>query len=293
MNGPAKPALAKPAPAKQAGLFALALLWGLAGSAEAARGAQDPGIAFDPEAAIAYSQAAIGRDLDDYAFLDTRRRPVRLADYRGKPLVVNLVFTACAESCPIVVQTLQDAVAVAQDSLGEDSFSVVTIGFDTRDDTPERMRAFAHGQGVDLANWAFLSGDAATLERLVENLGFIYFPSPRGFDHLAQTTVIDAEGRVYRQVYGAAFEAPALVEPLMELVFGRRPEAGAVTNLVNRIRLFCTYYDPTSQRYRFDYSIFIAFAVGAASLLGLAVVLLRAWWRTRAQIPPSAPEARP
>jgi protein SCO1/2 len=259
----------------------------------AVRAEQDPNIAFDPKEAIAYSQAAIGRDLGDYSFLDTRHRPVRLAAFRGKPLVVNLVFTACSDSCPIVVQTLQDAVAVARDSLGEDSFSVVTIGFDSRGDTPERMRAFAHGQGVDLANWTFLSGEPEALERLVENLGFIYFPSPRGFDHLAQTTVIDPEGRIYRQVYGATFKAPALVEPLMELVFGRRAEASAVENLVNRIRLFCTYYDPNSQRYRFDYSIFIAFAIGAASLLGLAVLLLRAWWRSRFAAPSGVPESRP
>lgn len=236
---------------------------------------------FDQSAAIAYSQAAIGRALGDYNFLDTRRRTVRLSDYRGKPLVVNMVFTACSDSCPIVVQTLQRAVDVAQDAVGKDAFSVVTIGFDARDDTPERMRSFAHSQGVDMSNWDFLSGDAAAIEGLVENLGFIYYPSPRGFDHLAQTTVIDAEGRVYRQVYGPVFSAPALVEPLIDLVFGRPAESGALAYLANRIRLFCTYYDPTRERYRFDYSIFIALAVGAGSLIGVGAVLVRAWLKAR------------
>ncbi len=251
-------------------------------SIEAAAASTSPAPApFDQSAAIAYSQAAIGRALNDYSFLDTRRRPVRLSDYRGKPLVVNMVFTACAESCPIVVQTLQKAVDVAQDAVGKDAFSVVTIGFDARDDTPERMRAFARSQGVDLPNWEFLSGDAAAIEGLVENLGFIYYPSPRGFDHLAQTTVIDGEGRVYRQVYGAQFNAPALVEPLIDLVFGRPAESGTLTYLANRIRLFCTYYDPTRERYRFDYSIFIGLAVGAGSLIGVGVVLVRAWLKTR------------
>ncbi len=265
-------------PAKNAGALALILLCAAPG---AARSAADPGIAFDPKAAIAHSQAAIGRTLGDLGFLDTARREVRLADYRGRPLVVNMVFTACAESCPIVVQTLYDAVEVAQDTLGPDRFSVVTIGFDARADTPERMRAFARGQGVDLPNWSFLSGDQASIERLVETLGFIYFASPRGFDHLAQTTVIDAQGRVYRQVYGAQFNAPALVEPLLELVYGRAAEAGRLESLVNRVRLFCTYYDPASERYRFDYAIFIALAVGAGSLIGLGTILVRAWLRTR------------
>jgi len=236
---------------------------------------------FDRNAAIAYSQGALGRALDDYAFVDSDGGAVRLSDYRGKPLVVNMVFTACAQSCPIVVQTLRDAVEVARDAVGRNAFSVVTVGFDAGNDTPARMRAFARAQGVDLPNWRFLSGDRDTVERLSETLGFIYFPSPRGFDHLAQTTVIDGQGTVYRQVYGAQFKAPALVEPLLELAFGRPSAAGALADVVNRVRLFCTYFDPASQRYRFDYSIFIAFAVGAASLIGLGVILVRAWLRTR------------
>jgi protein SCO1/2 len=255
----------------------------LAGPAMPAAGAAhaNTDAAFDAKAAIARSQAAIGRPLGDYTFLDTTRRPVRLADFRGKPLVVNLVFTACNDSCPLVVQALSRAVEVAQDAVGEGAFSIVTIGFDARDDTPERMRAFARSQGIDLPNWTFLSGDAETVDRLVENLGFIYFPSPRGFDHLAQTSVIDRDGRVYRQVYGAQFDPPALVEPLVELAFGQQAEAGLLTNVVNGVRLFCTYYDPTSQRYRFDYSIFIGFAVGAGSLIGVGTILVRAWLRTR------------
>jgi len=176
----------------------------------------------------------------------------------------------------VVVQTLSQAVEVAQEAVGHDSFSVVTIGFDTRGDTPERMRAFARSQGVDLPNWTFLSGDVATIERLVDNLGFIYYSSPRGFDHLAQTSVIDAQGRVYRQIYGAQFNPPALVEPLIELVFGRPAESGQLAALVNRLRLFCTYYDPTTGRYRFDYAIFIAMTVGALSLIGLAAIIVRA-----------------
>ena len=261
-------------------IIALILLVAATAPALAHEAKPAPGPA-DRSAAIAYSQGAIGRPLTDYGFLDTQRRPVRLSDYRGKPLVVNMVFTACSDSCPIVVQTRAKAVDVAQEAVGKGAFSVVTIGFDARDDTPDRMRAFAHAQGVDLPNWTFLSGDAVAIEGLAENLGFIYFPSSRGFDHLAQTTVIDADGVIYRQVYGSQFNAPALVEPLIELVFNRPAESGTLTYLANRIRLFCTYYDPSRERYRFDYSIFIALAVGAGSLIGVGVILVRAWLRAR------------
>ena len=233
--------------------------------------------AFDPESAIAYSQAAVGRELGPYVFRDSRGETRRLSDFRGKPLVVNLVFTACVESCPIVVQTLRHAVDVAQDALGRDSFSVVTIGFDSETDTPERMHDYARGQGIALANWHFLSGGKADMVRLLEELGFLYFPSPRGFDHLAQTSVLDADGRIHQQVYGAAFEAPALVEPLKGLMFGQAGSLVDLASLVERVRLFCTFYDPARDRYSFDTSFFYALTIGGLTLLGLAVFLVRAW----------------
>ncbi len=239
--------------------------------------------AFDAEAAIAYSQAAIGRQLGGYAFLDRQGERVALSDYRGRPLVINMVFTACAETCPVIVQTLYRAVSVAEDALGPGRFSVVTIGFDSRHDTPTRLRAYAREQGVDLPNWAFLSGDHATIDKLAADLGFIYFPSPRGFDHLAQTTVIDAEGKVFRQVYGADFEPPALVEPLKDLMLRRGGALPDLEGLIDRVRLFCTFYDPSSQRYAFDYSIFIALVIGSASLAGLGFIVVRAWLRTPPQ----------
>jgi protein SCO1/2 len=206
---------------------------------------------------------------------------VTLADYRGSPLVVSLIYTGCADICPVVSETLADAVEVAREALGEDSFRVVTVGFDARHDTPERMRAFARSHGLDLASWEFLSTDGDTVDRLAEDLGFIFFPSPKGFDHMSQTTVIDAEGRVYRQIYGASFETPHLVEPLKELVFGRRIDMRSWTGIVNRVRLFCTIYDPASGRYRFDYSIFISMVMGSLTLGAIAFVLVRAWLRGR------------
>ena len=89
---------------------------------------------------------------------------------------------------------------------------MVTIGFDVENDHPEAMRYFAEQQNISDPNWTFLSSDQNTIDRLVENIGFVYFPSPRGFDHINQLTLVGNDGVVYRQVYGAAFELPWLME---------------------------------------------------------------------------------
>jgi protein SCO1 len=232
---------------------------------------------FDERNALAYSQAAIGRSVSNHAFLDTAGNPVSLADFRGKPLVLNLVFTACTTSCPLIVQSLHRSVRIANGALGPDDFHVVTIGFDTDHDTPEQMRAYRADQGVRLPNWTFLSGDKATIDALSAEVGFIYFPSPRGFDHLTTTTIVDAEGTVFRHVYGDAFEPPAVVEPLKDLVWGRFSPVTDMAGLIDRIKLICTLYDPKNDRYRFDYAIFFGLFAGILSLGGIGVVLVRAW----------------
>jgi len=234
----------------------------------------------DEQSALRVSQATIGNRLGNHAFYDTDHRPVRLADFGGKPLVVTLVYTGCSHACPIVIQNLYPAIAAAQEVLGADALAVATIGFDARNDTPERMRAFARSRGVDLPNWHFLSTDQATVDRLAEELGFVVYPSPQGFDPLAQTTIIDAEGEVYRQVDGGAFEVPAVVEPLKDLVLGRASSWTSLDGLLNRVRLFCTLYDPRTERYRFDYSVLIGAAIGLVSLSVVALVVIREWRRS-------------
>jgi protein SCO1 len=157
---------------------------------------------------------------------------------------------------------LERVVRIARNSLGEDSFHVLTIGFDAARDNPEQMRSFARQQGVSLPDWEFLSGDQQSIDALAAELGFVYYPSPRGFDHLVQASVIDHDGIVYRQVYGEVFNTPLLVEPLKQLVFDVRPEQSAFEALSNRVRLFCTSYDAAADRYYFDYSLFIGMGIG-------------------------------
>ena len=230
---------------------------------------------FDNAAALKISQAVIGQAVGDYHFTDPEGKTVKLSDYRGNPLVVSMIYTSCYHVCPTITRHLHKMVNVGQQALGPDSFAVVTIGFDTPNDTPQAMQGFARQQSVDLPQWRFLSADAVTIEGLVKDLGFIYYASPKGFDHLAQATVIDPQGKVYRQVYGDNFDAPSLVEPLKELVTGMVSQHGGFAGLGDRIRLFCTVYDPASQSYRADYSLFVGIAIGGFILTFTMVFLVR------------------
>jgi len=233
---------------------------------------------YDKDAALAISQAAIGTRLGDYQLRDTRGQAFELAGLRGRPLVVSMIYTSCHHVCPMITRNLVDTVDVAREALGDDAFSVVTIGFDWKADSPERMRQFARQQGATgIGNWHFLAGDAQTIDALSNNLGFLFFPSAKGFDHLAQTTIVDRSGIIYRQIYGVDLDTPTLVEPLKELVFDTPRSAGLIAHWVSTFKLFCTVYDPNSDRYRFDYSIFMTIAVGLLCLGAIATFIVREW----------------
>jgi protein SCO1/2 len=238
--------------------------------------------AFDSDKTIQVSQAVVGSTLQDFEFTDSHGSPVSLSRYQGKPLLVSLIFTSCHHVCPAITKHLATAVDAAREALGEDSFRVITVGFDTPVDTPEAMRMFANQQSIDDPDWDFLSASAETMAGLVENIGFVYFPSPRGFDHVNQVTVVDRDGVLYRQVYGAAFDLPWLVEPLKELVFNRpQPGSHFTSDLLGRIKLFCTVYDPNTGRYKFDYSLFVGMGVGVLSVLAVFAYLLVEFLRAR------------
>ena len=178
------------------------------------------GTVLDPRELVTTSQRAIGRTIGDHAMVDSRGQPFRLSQFRGKPLIVSFIYTGCFQVCPTTTRFLAGAVAEARKAVGADSFQVLTVGFNLPFDSPTAMREFKRRQGIEASNWEFLAVDAPTLDALARDVGFVWTPTPGGFDHLTQATIVDAQGRVVRQVYGESFELPMLVGPLRELATG-------------------------------------------------------------------------
>ena len=221
------------------------------------------------------SQGAIGSTVSDFTFRDTDGNDVKLAQFRGKPLLVALIYTGCADVCPAVIENLAPAVAAAEDTLGRGSFNVITVGFDNTRDTPERMKAFAQAHKAGGPNWYFLASDEAAMERFSAAVGFDFASSAGGFDHVAQITVLDGAGTIYDQVYGSSFSPPAIVDPLRNIVLGRARTVFSLEGLADRVKLFCTVYDPRTGRYNFDYSLFVSIFIGAGSLIAVLAFLIR------------------
>lgn len=261
------------------------LLSTIAGGAQTNPAADGSIQQFQYKSALRASQDAIGHTLSSHRFTDSSGQSVSLASLRGKPLVLSLVYTSCYQICPTTTRHLAGVVEKARTTLGQDAFSVAVLGFDAQFDGPLAMAQFARQQGIDDAGWYVLSADQDTVNALAKELGFVFFTSPNGFDHVVQASVIDAEGTLYRQVYGEVFDTPLLIEPLLDLVLARpKPDQSLFDDLIDKVRFFCTTYDPARDAYSFDYSLFIGMLIGGVIIVCTAGFIWREYRRGQRRV---------
>lgn len=268
-------------------LLALFLCMGIpAAAVEKTAASSDAAAAFSPAldqaAALRDSQAAVGRTIGDYTLRDREARPVTLSAYRGKPLLVSFIYTGCFQVCPLTTQALRKVVSVAQEALGKDRFNVISIGFNQPADSPQALKSFAAQYGINVPNWEFLSPPASIVPDLARNFGFSFVATAAGFDHLLQVSVVDAQGRIYRQIYGDAYSADQLTEPLRQLITGA-PVADdtSLSAIVERVRILCSVYDPRTGKYRVSYGLVLEIAGGVTFLVWIVWFFLSEWLARR------------
>lgn len=262
-------------------VFGAALIPATANAAAGTDAGQQAG-RLDPEKSFKTSQSVIGKPVGNHMLTAVNGETFSINAYRGKPLIVNLVYSSCSSFCPVTTQHLLSAVEQANQVIGADRFSVLTVGFDARNDTPARMALFAATQHLNLPNWRVASATSAVLEPLLRELGFSYGELAGGFDHIAQTTIIGSDGKVFYHVYGDEFPVQMLMEPLKEAVYGTGT-SWSLGGILDHIKFICTHYDPNEKRYRFD--------IGSVTgpLLGLLPIILVGIWLVRELRRPDRP----
>ena len=244
----------------------------------------------DEKAAFERSQGAIGKRVGDFVLLDREGRPVELSSYRGKPLLVNFIYTACFQVCPTTTRNLQKAVENTVSVLGADRFQMISIGFNQPFDSPAALKDFARQHGIHLPNWEFLSPAPAIVDDLTRNFGFSFVTTTAGIDHLNQVSLVDADGTIVRQVYGEKFTAEDIAEPLKTLIARSPipPATGTLQEIMQRVRILCSIYDPVTGRYRTNYSLYFQIA-GFATFVGFLIYLSLNFWRNRRRKEAGAP----
>ena len=212
----------------------------------------------------------------DAAFKDETGKDVTLGDYFGKkPVVLVLAYYKCPMLCSLVLSGATDAFKKSGFELG-DQFEALTVSF-SPSETPQMAAAaqkqYLHQYGVDAAtaNWHFLTGQQAEIERLTRTVGFEYKYNPANgqYVHAAGIVVLTPEGKISKYFYGVKFEPRDL---RLALVQSSTNQIGSVTDA---LLLFCCSYDPATGQYHAIITHVIDLACGLTVLtLGLLIFFL-------------------
>ena len=162
-----------------AGLFALGMAtWAIVESRES-----PPAVAQED---FAGARMADGVRAPRFDLRDERGERVRMADLRGRPVIVTFLYTSCEETCPIAAQQIKGAL----DDLGRD-IPAVAIAVDPPRDTPRRARRFLSEQRMR-GRMRFVLGSRDELEPVWR--GFAIRPQTALEEHQARIVLIDRRG---------------------------------------------------------------------------------------------------
>jgi protein SCO1 len=187
----------------------------------------------------------------DLRLHDPSGQEVALSRYVAgdKPVVLLLAYFECPMLCSLVLNGVLQGMKDVDWSAGKE-YRVLVVSFDPRD-TPEAARAKranyleAYGRPLSGDGFDFLVGDAASVRKLADTVGFGYRwdEDSKQFAHAAGAFVFTPDGRLSRTLYGISFPQKNFSLALREA--GR----GVVGTAWDQVLLFCFHYDPTARGY--------------------------------------------
>jgi protein SCO1 len=137
--------------------------------------------------------------LPDARLVDQDGRTFRLSFYRGRPVLVDFIYTRC----PTICSARGDDFSRVLQLMGAGSsgqFDLLSIGFDPGNDDIEALKLYADRFGATAPRWRVAApAEASNLVALLQSFGVVVIPDGLGgFIHNSAVYLVDPQGRLAR-----------------------------------------------------------------------------------------------
>nr|WP_068964110.1 SCO family protein [Paenibacillus pabuli] len=145
------------------------------------------------------------REIQSFSMENVDGSTVSLDDTKGKVRLFYFYFTSCPDVCPITTFTLSQVQDLLKedDTFGKDA-AFVSISFDPKVDTKEKIKEFADRFHADYEGWYFLRGDMDKTKQLAKESFQILIDGENkdNFAHMNMIGLVDRNNQL-RKVYNA------------------------------------------------------------------------------------------
>lgn len=167
------------------------------------------------------SELKPGDPLPDYALTAEDGRQIHLSDFHGKALAFTFFFTRCPlpDYCPRMNNNFEATRKILlADTNAPTNWQFLSISFDPGFDTPETLENYAgvyRGDNTD--RWLFTAAPTNTLAKLAPSLDLMIMRDGENIiSHSMRTVVLDAQGRIFRQLDGNKWTPQQLADAMMQ-----------------------------------------------------------------------------
>jgi len=150
-------------------------------------------------------------------WLSTENQEQSLSFFTGHYALISMVYTSCPHACPLIIQKIENLNSELEKA-GFKDISIILASFDSKNDTPEKLKKYRQAKKLDAKKWHFLAAksDAAARELSVV-LNISYKDLGDGdFSHSNVITLLDKEGRILKVANNLNFNPQDFIQALRD-----------------------------------------------------------------------------
>jgi protein SCO1/2 len=143
--------------------------------------------------------------------VDQHGRDVTLASLKGRPVLIDFIYTTCPGPCPLMTARMAAVAKLLGPKLGS-QVTFVSITIDPEHDRPAELEKYASAHGADAAGWLFVTGTPAQIDQV---LALYHLQRMRNSDgtvnHSAASFLLGPDGHQVRQYQPLEVKASTVV----------------------------------------------------------------------------------
>lgn len=141
---------------------------------------------------------------------------IEMKEFRGKVLVMVMIYTSCKAACPRLVADMRNIEARLPDNIKKNT-TFIMISIDPKTDTPERLKYFAKENKMDSSQWVFLRSTDENTREFAAVLSVNYKKvSPLVFTHSNIISVFNQAGELCFQQEGLGVNSDQTIKTIIE-----------------------------------------------------------------------------
>jgi len=164
----------------------------------------------DREARGDYPAANVNDCLPNVSLIDQNGTSVSLASLKGKPVLVDFIYTSCTSTCPMLTAKMAAIAHALGPALGAD-VRIVSISLDPEHDNPAELATYAKSHNANDNGWIFLTGPPEKIDQLLAQFKLHRMREGDGsITHSVSAFLLGPDGHQVRQ-YNALDVSPDAV----------------------------------------------------------------------------------